>query len=301
MEASVIVCAHNPRMDFLKRVLDALRSQSLPLEQWELLVIDNASDQHLAEVLDLSWHPHAQVIREEALGLTMARLRGSSEAKSDLLVFVDDDNVLDDEYLAESLKIKREWPIIGVWGGSVRPLFETEPPPWSKPYLGYLALREVKEICWSNFMGDASRMPVGAGMCVRRGVAEEYTRKLSSDPTRRALDRRGKSLSSCGDFDLALTACDIGLGTGLFPRLSLIHLIPANRLQADYLFKLLEGVCYSSAMLKAIRGYPLEPYSWFRSMRGYISALKRGMWETRFYRASLRGNRSATREIATWK
>ena len=287
-------------MDFFKSVLGALRTQSLPMEHWELLVIDNASNQYLADILELSWHPRAQVIREEALGLTRARLTGISHAKSDLLIFVDDDNVLDEEYLAEALKIKREWPILGVWGGGIQPLFETEPPPWSKPYLGYLALREVRENCWSNFMSDPGRIPVGAGMCVRPVVAEEYARKLSSDPARLSLGRRGQSLSSCDDFDLVWTSCDIGLGTGLFPQLLLTHLIPANRLKADYLLKLLEGVCYSSAILKAIRGYPPEPYSWLRSMKGYISALRRGMWETRFYRASQRGSSLARREIATW-
>jgi hypothetical protein len=298
MEVSVIVCTYNPREDFLNKVLNALRAQTLHLDRWELLVIDNASDESLANILDLRWHPHARVIREESLGLTTARLCGIREANGNLLVFVDDDNVLSAHYLAEALNIEREWLILGAWGGSIEPWFEVEPPAWSKPYLPNLAIREVGENSWSNFKDALARTPVGAGMCVRRAVAEEYARQLSSDPARRSLDRRGQSLSSCGDFDLALTSCDLGLGTGLFRQLRLTHLIPAHRLQGAYLVKLYEGVCYSGAILKAIRGNPPETCSWARWLRGYVSALRRGIWESRFYCASWRGTRLAARDIA---
>jgi glycosyltransferase involved in cell wall biosynthesis len=43
INVSVIICTHNPRPHYLSRVPAALRSQTLPMEQWELLVIDNAS------------------------------------------------------------------------------------------------------------------------------------------------------------------------------------------------------------------------------------------------------------------
>src|ERR1022692_4717847 len=99
MKFSVIICTHNPRPDYLRRTLDALKAQTLPKEQWELLLIDNASKEPLADTWDLSWHPQARHIREEALGLTRARLCGISQSKGELLVFVDDDNVLSADYL----------------------------------------------------------------------------------------------------------------------------------------------------------------------------------------------------------
>ena len=68
--------------------------QTLPKDHWELLVIDNAFDRVLASEWDLSWHPQARHIREDELGLTPARLRGIAEARGDVFVFVDDDNLL---------------------------------------------------------------------------------------------------------------------------------------------------------------------------------------------------------------
>ena len=102
---SVIICTHNPREDYLRRTLEALKGQTLSKTEWELVVIDNASDDLLEDVLDLSWHPAARIVREECLGLTPARIRGLQESVGETLVFVDDDNVLADSYLRTAQKI----------------------------------------------------------------------------------------------------------------------------------------------------------------------------------------------------
>ena len=117
MDISVILCTHNPRRDYLCRTVDALRGQSLAGDQWELLVIDNCSDTPLADYLDLSWKDNSRIVVEEKLGLTHARLRGIEESCGELLVFVDDDNVLDADYLEVALRIARERPFLGSWSG----------------------------------------------------------------------------------------------------------------------------------------------------------------------------------------
>ncbi len=40
---SVVIPTHNPREDYLARVLDALRAQTLDQSAWELVVVDNNS------------------------------------------------------------------------------------------------------------------------------------------------------------------------------------------------------------------------------------------------------------------
>src|SRR6266436_1643779 len=120
---SVVTCSHNPRPDYLQQVLQALRSQTLAREAWEYLLIDNASKEPLDLRVDLSWHPNAKHLREENLGLTYARLRGIGEASGGILVFVDDDNVLDADFLEQVLNIAEAWPKIGAWSGQTRPRF----------------------------------------------------------------------------------------------------------------------------------------------------------------------------------
>lgn len=59
---SVLIPSHNPRLPLLIQVLEALRQQTLAPEQWELLLIDNASDPSLSADL-LNGHPQARLVK----------------------------------------------------------------------------------------------------------------------------------------------------------------------------------------------------------------------------------------------
>jgi len=258
-ELSVIICAHNPQPAYLRRVLDALKAQSLPKQQWELLLIDNASNAPLAPACDISWHPLARHIREDELGLTPARLRGIKESTGGLLVFVDDDNVLQSDFLANTLQIAADFPFLGAWGGNVEGDFEGEIPGWLKPHLHALAVREVDRDYWSNYYADNRSMPFGAGFCIRKLVATAYAQALVSRPASKNLGRKGASLVSGEDIDMALTAYDSGFGTGLFRKLRTTHIIPKSRMTLDYLCRLLEGIEYSTHLLRKQRNSSYFP------------------------------------------
>ncbi|MFN6561184.1 MAG: glycosyltransferase [Nostoc sp. ChiSLP01] len=296
---SIIICAHNPRRNYLERVLEALKSQTLSKDFWELLLVDNASDRLLALEIDLSWHPHARHIREEQLGLTAARLRGIREATAGVIVFVDDDNVLDSDYLETAWRISKDFPFIGAWGGQIKPEFEVPPPSWAKPYLGNLAIREFEGDRWSNLTDQYETTPCGAGLCIRKVVAQKYSELVRENPQRANMDRKGKMLTSCGDSDLAFTACDLGLGTGLFASLKLTHIIPSNRLKEDYLLRLVEGLAYSQIMLAYFRG-TISPQSFWRSSKIYslYLGLRYGLRISRFHEAGENGRRLALKEIS---
>ena len=252
LEASVIICTHNPRPHYLRRVVESLRNQTLPMNQWELLIIDNASKEPLAssKSWDLSWHPHGRHIREDELGLTAARLCGIREAASDMLVYVDDDNVLEANYLSEAIRIKQEWPILGVWGsGSTVPEFELQPAKQVLEFTDMLALRNVSAPQWSNIIPCAGARPWGAGQCVRSGVAAAY-RDYCKKSSIKVSDRSGGALSGGGDVEISYVSCTLGLGVGIFPNLKLTHLIPKERVSEDYLVKLAEGLAGSAALLE---------------------------------------------------
>src|SRR5439155_18744972 len=53
--------------------------------------------------------------------------------------------------------------------------------------------------------------------------------------------------------DLAFTACDIDLETGLFTALELTHLVPQSRLTENYLLRLVENISYSGTILSSFR------------------------------------------------
>jgi glycosyltransferase involved in cell wall biosynthesis len=261
MQLSVIICTHNPRRDYLQRTLDALEKQSLPKDEWELLLVDNASKSLLSDEWSLFWHPNARHMRENQLGLTAARMKGILEARSELLVFVDDDNVLEKTFLESTKAIAYDMPFLGAWGGRIDPEFEVPPPAEINEFLGMLAIRPVSEVIWSNDIRHGQSQPWGAGMCVRKEVAILYLRNAKEDPVRKTLGRIGSSLSSCEDTDLVMTCPELGLGFGLFPQLQLLHLIGSARLTEDYLIRLHEGITTSTLILKVVRGIELLPVS----------------------------------------
>jgi Glycosyl transferase family 2 len=258
-EISVIVCTHNPRPEFLSRVLDSLKAQTMSAHLWEFLLIDNASKQSLSTSWDLSWHPQARHIREEELGLTPARLRGIRESTGRIIVFVDDDNVMRSDFLANAMAISNEYPFLGAWGGSVEGEFARPLPDWLKPHLSALAVRQVDRDCWSNYYADNRSMPFGAGLCVRKPVAVAHAQALLNRPASKHLGRKGASLISGEDIDMALTSYDLGFGTGLFQRLHITHIIPEARMTVEYLCRLLEGIEYSTHILRYQRNPSYVP------------------------------------------
>jgi glycosyltransferase involved in cell wall biosynthesis len=302
-DIAVIICAHNPRKHYLRRVLDALENQTLPKQHWELLLIDNASSSPLASEWDLSSHPNSRHVMEPELGLSAARLRGMRESGSDVLVFVDDDNVLEPGYLSTALRIGLEWPLLGTWGsGSTLPEYERQPPEDLKEFLPFLALRDIKLPRWGN-VSVADSTPWGAGLCVRREVASAY---LAHNERSRIhiTDRKGSALLSGGDVEISYVARDIGFGTGVFPELRLTHLIPEQRVKREYLLKMYQAGAATHMLLtyKWEGNDPKLPHG----LRGFASMaknmiLRRGLDRER-YLANIRAikeMKSIIKEIET--
>jgi glycosyltransferase involved in cell wall biosynthesis len=233
------------------------------------------------------------------LGLSAARLRGMREAAGELLVFVDDDNVLDTEYLSQAVRIGHEWPLLGVWGsGVIAPEFEREPAEHLKQYLFYLALRDTTVPRWSNVFPCLDATPWGAGLCLRKVVASNYC-QIWDESHIRLSDRVGRSLMSGGDMEIACVACSMGLGMGVFPVLRLTHLIPQERVTADYLVRMAEASTTSNYLLacKWQNILPPDPFS----PLGLLSVFKnlvvnRGM-QRRMYLSDLRARIAALRII----
>jgi len=298
---TVAICTHNPRWEVFSRVIDALRNQSLSTDEWDLLIVDNASDEPI-RASRFSWDGRLRVVREPVLGLTPARLTAIRGANSELIVFVDDDNLLSPDYLENAQRIAREWPTLGAWGGSITAHYEVTPPAWLKSYERFLAVREVAHDEWFNIPQPAfySHLPYGAGLCIRRAVADAYCQLAEGDEVRSRLDRRGASLASAGDTDLALVSFDIGLGTGLFASLKLTHVIPGRRLTEEYMGQLLREMNYSLRLLVAKRGHALSHPSWLRRSLDNVSALRRGRREFIFHRATTQGIMIADAEVRRW-
>jgi len=161
-------------------------------------------------------------------------------------------------------------------------------------------IREFDTDVWSNMPRLAETMPCGAGLCVRRVVAQRYLAlHENGDRKRFQFDRTGESLVSGGDNDLAACACELGMGVGLISALKLTHLIPPERVTLDYLAKLAEGIYFSAVILDALyaKDGRIERHrvTWRDRLR---SALLRRP-HRKIFAASLRGRKKALAWLAS--
>lgn len=300
MKLSLIMCTHNPRPDYLRRALDALKAQTLPFDAWEFLFVDNASRERLSDRWDLSWHPRARHVREDELGLTPARLRGINEARAGLLVFADDDNVLAPDYLETAVMVAQRHPYLGVFGaGTLAPEFEVEPHSALTPLLSLLALRCVPSARWSNHLKDVECFPWGAGLCASRQTAVCFSDLVHRLKARAVLGRRGQELFCAEDDLFSWASVAVRRGFGLFPELRITHLISAGRLTPSYFLGLVRAHEFSHSLLRFLLAGSQPPRS---SLLGHARVLlhgvRRGLFSMRCHWAMANGRADALRFIA---
>lgn len=247
-QISVIIPTHNPHAGRLERTLRALRGQTLPVQNWELLLIDNASSPAIdVRPLVADAPANLRLISEPRLGLSHARRRGFIEAKGEFLILVDDDNVLAPDYLARVQSLFLGHPDVGMMGGRSMPEFETTPPPWLTEFVWLLALRDLGpapiigmlEVSKTGRHAYPFFAPIGAGMALRKTAARAWLDKSDPDAI---TDRKGRELSSGGDNDIVISVLRADWKAAYFPELELIHLIPSVRTSPGYLARLNRGI-----------------------------------------------------------
>jgi glycosyltransferase involved in cell wall biosynthesis len=256
---TVILPTYNPNLQSLYKTLQGLKEQVLPIHKWELIVIDNNSSFPVKSNINISWHPQHQILTEPRQGLTYARLKGFNVAKGDIIVMIDDDNVADPDYLIQVLNSFAGNPKLGVAGGKSIPLFEAEPTAWVKEFYQNLALRDwgyqiiVNE--WDN--SYPATAPIGAGMAIRKTALKSYIDKASNS-TSNITDRKGDNLASGGDNEIVIEVLKSGWSTGYFPALIIHHIIPAQRLQKDYLARLINNT--NRSWIQVLQRHHINPW-----------------------------------------
>lgn len=281
MKLSVILCAYNPRIDYLEQVLSSLLEQTLSKSLWELIIVDNNSNNHFAEKIDTSWHPAVKIIKEPSPGLINARITGTREAACPYIVTVDDDTILDINYLNNALNIFELFPEMGVFGGRSTGEFEIQPPDWIKDYQVILCVKDLGEQAIIDQINTGQKLVAypenGPFLIAYRKVAfvKAFLPHYYANRTSKHLGRKGDSLSSGEDNDIVLSIYKKGYQTGYFPDLNFIHLIPIERLTKSYISKLVKASSRSWVQVLHLHG--INPWSkiapWtlpFRKAKAYM-------------------------------
>ena len=276
---SVILCTHDPVDAYLARSLSAIAGQTLDRALYDFVIVDNRSERRISE-RDYVTPSGARIVREETPGLTVARQTGIAHAKFELVVFVDDDNVLDASYLATALELMAD-ARIGVLSGHVEPEYERAPEPWFLRFEESVAVRRLRDehLHLTRSPRYSALFPIGAGMVGRREVLQAYYDTL--DATGRSLGRVGRRLSSAEDLDIDLFAISRGFYVGNCGRLKLRHIIPPRRTTLEYVIELHRASAQSAYLVnrkwRGVFGHDVFPqfgrYRWWLRIKMLISRL----------------------------
>lgn len=292
---SVIIPTRN-RSLLLKDTLESIVNQTLEQDLFEVLVIDNGSSDGTNQIVE-SYFPKIKNIRyffEPHPGLHRGRHIGYKEAKSDILVYADDDIVAFPTWL-EAIVHDFEDNSIFLVGGKDLPKFEIEPPTWlldmwNTPMkygkcLGALSLidfGEEKKIipAWYVF---------GCNFAIRRTVLDS-TKGFHPDGV------PFEMIQFRGDGESAVSRYleDHHLSTLYDPEASIYHQTPSSRLTKKYFIQraFRQGVEMSYIDHRAGKQDYDEDVQGFRHLLGNIKRqIFRSPIERKIFRARVKGYR----------
>ena len=123
VRVSVIIPVYNDG-ERLKLCLDALALQTLPRDEYEVIVVDNMSDPPLADVVEP--YEGCHYVTESTPGSYIARNAGLRRAKGDILAFTDSDCIPARDWLERGIAALKEHAPDGSIGGGIE-LFPANP------------------------------------------------------------------------------------------------------------------------------------------------------------------------------
>jgi succinoglycan biosynthesis protein ExoM len=131
-DITVCICTYK-RKELLERLLVAVAKQKTDgLFTWSCVVVDNdeaGSARELVERLQPDFPVSIRYAVEPARNFALVRNRAVGMASGTLYAFVDDDEVPQEDWLLQMLRVLRQSGADAVLG-PVRPYFEGEPPSW---------------------------------------------------------------------------------------------------------------------------------------------------------------------------
>jgi glycosyltransferase involved in cell wall biosynthesis len=226
---TVALCTHN-HADRLVRTLAELGQIRMPKAPWEFLVIDNGSRDATPHLLAVHSWPSGwdvRVVREEKLGLSNARNRAISEARGEYIIFMDDDETADPDWLcAFERLIQTEHP--DAFGGRIKVLFEQDfRPPWlTDELLGFLG--ELNRADTVVPLAESGTSFYGGNFGFRRQVCE------TTGSFDAMLGRKGNDNTGGEETDFYRRLLKAGFRVWWTPEAIIHHRIQAEKLNRGY-------------------------------------------------------------------
>jgi len=114
-KVSVIIPTYNESKN-IKNCLNALLNQSYPKDKYEIIVVDDGSEDSTGEIIKKEFGDKVKFIKQERQGAGAARNNGVKMAKGEIIIFIDADCIATYNWIEEMVKLFTYQEIIGVQG-----------------------------------------------------------------------------------------------------------------------------------------------------------------------------------------
>lgn len=234
---SVILCTYN-RERYIYNVLQSIAAGGFG--DYEIVLVNNNSTDGTESECQRFAKDHPKVAMrycvEKQQGLSYARNRGIMESQGEVLVYVDDDAVVNREYLQTYADFFNRNKEAVAAGGPITPRYDgCEEPSWMSHYTRQLVTGELN-------LGTRERefpkgaFPGGGNAAYRKSVFDEVGLFNVE------LGRKGNSLIGAEEKDLFDKMTSRGMKFYYLPNAILYHLIPPKKLTQDYFDRLTYGI-----------------------------------------------------------
>lgn len=186
---SVIIPTYNRKPYLLDTLRSLVRNTADP-QDYEIIVVNNNSDDDTQSAVTAfgDGHPNHRIrhVIEVNQGASHARNRGIKEADAPVILFVDDDEVADEQLIQSWMSFFGKYPNALGGGGQIEVQFEDQRPNWMSHFL--MPLLGEHKISSSIKKYPTSKFPFAGNMAFRKQVFETFG-TLKTD-----LGRKGSSL-----------------------------------------------------------------------------------------------------------
>jgi glycosyltransferase involved in cell wall biosynthesis len=233
---SVVVCCYNSS-DVIAYTMKALRDQDVPRDiNYEVILVDNNCTDPTVKFAKSIWGDYfypLRIVKEKKPGLIHARKTGVLQSRYDILLFVDDDNILNPDWVRKLYHLFNRMPKVVAIGGNNKPLFQGMKPNWFDDYKYVYACgpRDIRT-------GLNPKKIFGSGVAFRTQVLKSV---LFSDLPLFLVGRERNILTRGEDTEISLRCLLEGWNFYYDSALKLNHYLLAKRVTWDYVCQARKG------------------------------------------------------------
>lgn len=242
-KVTIAICTYN-RGEYLHDTLNDLASQTARPDTFEIVVVNNNSSDGTEFVCDTFEKTHKEIrfswVKETNQGLSYARNRAAREANTSVMIYIDDDVYLPENYVETAINYIENRSSVQCAGGRIWVKFEEDNIDWVPDEL--MPMFGLHDLGDNDRMYPSGNFPRGGNMMISKNILEAFGYFDTQ------LGRTGNRLLGSEEKAFFERVRRNGVELHYWSGLELTHRIGSNRLEKEYLEKQSIGIGFSERL-----------------------------------------------------